>query len=115
MQEKIEEAAARFEEAARVKADFAPAYYNLGLARERQGRDDDAIAAYARARRPRVAKRRWSVQLGACAHAAGPSRRSRGAAHQSASMETRLPGRGRCPRRPEGRQATASTRPAEIA
>jgi Flp pilus assembly protein TadD len=49
MQEKIEEAAGRFEEAARVKADFAPAYYNLGLARERQGRDDDAIAAYARA------------------------------------------------------------------
>ena len=49
MQEKIEEAAARFEEAARVKGDFAPAYYNLGLARERQGRDDDAIAAYARA------------------------------------------------------------------
>jgi Flp pilus assembly protein TadD len=49
MQEHIEEAAARFEEAARVKADFAPAYYNLGLARERQGRDDDAIAAYTRA------------------------------------------------------------------
>jgi tetratricopeptide (TPR) repeat protein len=37
MQERIEEAAARFEEAVRVKADFAPAYYNLGLARERRG------------------------------------------------------------------------------
>jgi tetratricopeptide (TPR) repeat protein len=49
MQERIEEAAVRFEEAARVKADFAPAYYNLGLAREKQGRDDDAIAAYGRA------------------------------------------------------------------
>jgi tetratricopeptide (TPR) repeat protein len=49
MQGKIDEAAARFEEAARVKADFAPAYYNLGLARERQGRDDDAISAYTRA------------------------------------------------------------------
>jgi tetratricopeptide (TPR) repeat protein len=49
MQNRLDEAVARFEEAARAKPDYAPAYYNLGLARERQGRDADAIAAYRRA------------------------------------------------------------------
>jgi len=48
MQDKLEDAAARFEQAARAKPDYAPAYYNLGLAREKQGRDDEAIAAYTR-------------------------------------------------------------------
>jgi Tfp pilus assembly protein PilF len=48
MQGKIDEAAVRFEESARAKPDFAAAFYNLGLARERQGRDGEAIAAYTR-------------------------------------------------------------------
>jgi tetratricopeptide (TPR) repeat protein len=48
MQGKLDEAAVRFEESARARPDFAAAYYNLGLARERQGRDDEAIAAYTR-------------------------------------------------------------------
>jgi hypothetical protein len=48
MEDRLDEAAARFEQAAENAPTFAPAFYNLALAREKQGRDDDAIAAYER-------------------------------------------------------------------
>jgi tetratricopeptide (TPR) repeat protein len=46
MLNRIDDAAERFAQAARVKPDYAPAYYNLGLALEKQGRDDEAIVSY---------------------------------------------------------------------
>ncbi|HXG11259.1 MAG TPA: tetratricopeptide repeat protein [Gemmataceae bacterium] len=50
-QGKPDEAVARFQEALRLRPDYAEAHYNIGIVRAEQGRTDEAIASYREALR----------------------------------------------------------------